>query len=77
MDNLLVDVEILSLALPLRDYFKWSFDNISQNHGPPFSEINFDQTHFVGFCPGVCVLEPNLAVAAKRLTTLTKLTKNF
>ena len=33
-------------------YFKLSFDNISENSGPLFSQINFDHTYFGVFCPG-------------------------
>ena len=33
-------------------YFKWSFNNISRNRGPPFSRINFDQTYFGRFLSG-------------------------
>ena len=33
-------------------YFKRSFNNISRNRGPLFSQIIFDHTYFGGFCPG-------------------------
>ena len=33
-------------------YFKRSFNSISGNHGLLFSQINFDQTYFGGFCSG-------------------------
>ena len=32
--------------------FKRKFNTISGNLGPLFSQINFDQTYFGGFCPG-------------------------
>ena len=34
-------------------YFKLSFDNISGNSGPLFSQINFDHTYFGVFVRGV------------------------
>ena len=54
MNNLLVDVEIFVNKF----YFKRSFNHINGGHGPLFSQINFDQTYFRGFCLGVYVLEP-------------------
>ena len=37
-------------------YFKRSFNNISGNCGPLFSQMNFDQTYFGGVCPaGFCL----------------------
>ena len=33
-------------------YFKRSFNHISRNCGPLFSQINFDRTYFGDFCPG-------------------------
>ena len=34
-------------------YFKRSFNNIGGDRGRLFSQINFDQTYFGGFCLGV------------------------
>ena len=33
-------------------YFKQSFNNVSENRGPLFSQINFDQTYFGGVLSG-------------------------
>ena len=54
-------------------YFKRSFNSISGNRGPFFSQINFDKTCFGEvlswglcpgvFCPGCYVLEPLLKCA--------------
>ena len=35
---------------------KRAFNNINENRCPLFSQINFDQTHSGGYCPGVFVL---------------------
>ena len=59
--KLFFDVEIFSLCVK-KLYFKRSFNNISGNRGPLFSQIHFDQTYFGGFfgtgvCPGGFVWE--------------------
>ena len=58
MNNLLVDVGILSFVLN-KLHFKQSFSNICRNRCPLFSQINFNQTFFwgVGFVLGVSGME--------------------
>ena len=51
INYLLVDVEIFSLCRKETPSFKRSSNNLSGNRGPLFSQINFDQTYFGGFCP--------------------------
>ena len=67
MNNLLVDVEIFSLAIN-KLYFKRSSINISRNCDALFSQIDFDQAYFVsggflawrvlsgGLCPETVIL---------------------
>ena len=51
INNLSVDVKSFVFAIK-KLYFKLIFESISGNCDPLFSHINFDHTHFGGFCPG-------------------------